>query len=56
LPGPPQENPDIERTLWATLDRDPGEPWPPPPEEFDRRIRTDLCDEQIEIRNPMETR
>jgi hypothetical protein len=24
-------------------------PWPPTHEEFDRRMRTDLCDEQIEI-------
>jgi ketosteroid isomerase-like protein len=37
--------------MWAGLDRKPGMPWPPPPEEFDRRIRFDLCDEQIEIRN-----
>ncbi len=40
--------------MWATLDRDPGMPWPPPPEEFDRRMRTDLCHEQIELRNPAE--
>ena len=26
-------------------------PWPPSPEEFNRRMRFDLCDEQIEIRN-----
>jgi ketosteroid isomerase-like protein len=50
----PQENSEVVRSLWATLDRDPGMPWPPPPEEFDRRMRTDLCDEQIEIRNPAE--
>jgi ketosteroid isomerase-like protein len=37
--------------MWASLDRDPGMPWPPPPQEFDRRMRFDLCDEQIEIRN-----
>jgi ketosteroid isomerase-like protein len=43
-------NPQVVRTLWATLDRDPGVPWPPPPEDFDRRMRTDLLDEQIEIR------
>jgi len=50
----PAENAEVVRSLWATLDRDPEMPWPPPPEEFDQRMRTDLCDEQIEIRNPAE--
>jgi hypothetical protein len=43
-------NPEVVRTLWATLDRHPGMPWPPPPEDFDRLMRTDLWDEQFEVR------
>lgn len=47
-------NPEIVRTLWATLDRAPDETWPPPEEEFAKRMRLDLCHEEIEIRNPAE--
>jgi ketosteroid isomerase-like protein len=48
------DNLDIVRALWATLERDPGAPWPPPREELDRRLRLDLVDERIELRNPAE--
>ena len=35
--------------------QDPGEPWPPASrDELDRRLRLDLCDERIELRNPAE--
>ena len=48
-----QENVEIVRSLWAGLERDEGMPWPPPGRsEHDRQLRLDLCDEQIEIRNP----
>jgi ketosteroid isomerase-like protein len=47
-------NSEVVRSLWATLDRDPGMPWPPGPDEFERRMRLDLCDERIEIKNPAE--
>jgi ketosteroid isomerase-like protein len=50
-----EENVEIVRLMWAGLERDAGMPWPPAePEELDRRLRLDLCDEQIEIRNPPE--
>jgi ketosteroid isomerase-like protein len=45
---------EIVRTLWGTLEREEGAPWPPPREELDRRLRLDLVDEQVEIRNPAE--
>jgi ketosteroid isomerase-like protein len=49
----PQGNLEIVRSLWATLERDPGAPWPPDdPDELDSRLRLDLIDEQMEIRNP----
>jgi hypothetical protein len=49
------ENVEVVRALWAGLKQDPGEPWPPASrDEFDRRLRLDLCDERIEIRNPAE--
>ena len=44
-------NTDVVRAMWASLDREPGMPWPPPPDELNRRLRFDLCDERIEIRN-----
>ena len=48
-----QENVEIVRSLWAALERDEGMPWPPTGRgELDRQLRLDLCDEQIEIRNP----
>jgi ketosteroid isomerase-like protein len=48
-----QENVEIVRSLWAGLERDPGVPWPPARrDELDRQLRLDLCDEQMEIRNP----
>jgi ketosteroid isomerase-like protein len=50
-----RENVELVRALWANLKRDPGEPWPPSSrDELDRRLRLDLCDESIEIRNPPE--
>src|SRR5688572_24858664 len=50
-----QENVEVVRALWAGLKQDPGEPWPPASrDELDRRLRLDLCDERIEIRNPAE--
>ena len=49
------ENVEIVRLMWAGLERDAGMPWPPAePEELDRRLRLDLCDQRIEIRNPPE--
>ncbi len=49
------ENVEVVRLMWAGLERDAGMPWPPAePEELDRRLRLDLCDERIEIRNPPE--
>ena len=48
------DNLDIVRPLWATLERDPGAPWPPPRAELDRRPRLELVDERIELRNPPE--
>lgn len=48
----PRENLEVVRTLWAALDRDPDAAWPPPPDELDRRLRFDLIDEDIEVRNP----
>jgi ketosteroid isomerase-like protein len=48
-----QENVEVVRCLWAGLERDSGMPWPPADrDELDRRLRLDLCDENIEIRNP----
>jgi ketosteroid isomerase-like protein len=48
-----RQNSEIVRALWAALDRDRGTPWPPASrEELDRRLRLDLIDERIEIRNP----
>ena len=50
-----QGNIEIVRLMWAGLERDAGMPWPPAePRELDRRLRLDLCDERIEIRNPPE--
>jgi len=50
-----RENVEVVRALWAGLKQDPGEPWPPASrDELDRRLRLDLCDERIEIRNPAE--
>jgi ketosteroid isomerase-like protein len=49
------KNVEIVRRLWAAIEREPGMPWPPGPrDELDRQLRLDLCDEQIEIRNPAE--
>jgi ketosteroid isomerase-like protein len=50
----PQENLEIVRALWAALERGPDAPWPPPRDEFDRQLRLDLIDEEIELRNPAE--
>ena len=48
-------NVEIIRALWAALERDRGMPWPPErAEDFDHVLRLDLCDEQMEIRNPAE--
>jgi ketosteroid isomerase-like protein len=48
-----RKNVDVVRSLWAGLERDPGMPWPPVDrDELDRRLRLDLCAEDIEIRNP----
>ena len=50
-----QQNVEIVRLMWAGLERDAGMPWPPDgPDELDRRLRLDLCDQRIEIRNPPE--
>jgi ketosteroid isomerase-like protein len=50
-----RENVEVVRALWAGLKQDPGEPWPPASrDELDRRLRLDLCDERIELRNPAE--
>jgi ketosteroid isomerase-like protein len=50
-----QENAEIVRRLWAALEREPGMPWPRARgDELDRRLRLDLCHEQMEIRNPAE--
>ena len=50
-----RKNVQVVRALWAGLRQDPGEPWPPASrDELDRRLRLDLCDERIEIRNPAE--
>ena len=50
-----RENVEIVRSLWAGLERDPDMPWPPPrQDELDHRLRLDLCDENMEIRNPAE--
>ena len=50
-----RENVEVVRALWAGLKQDPGEPWPPVSrDELDRRLRLDLCDERIELRNPAE--
>ena len=46
-----EANLEVVRSLWATLDRNAGAPWPPPAEELDRHLRLDLVDEQMEIRN-----
>lgn len=49
------ENAQIVRRLWAAIETEPGVPWPPSGrDELDRRLRLDLCDERIEIRNPAE--
>jgi ketosteroid isomerase-like protein len=49
------ENAQIVRRLWAAIETEPGVPWPPfGRDELDRRLRLDLCDERIEIRNPAE--
>ncbi|MEX2196743.1 MAG: nuclear transport factor 2 family protein [Thermoleophilaceae bacterium] len=51
----PPDNAEIVRALWAAIERDRGTPWPPEgPDELDRKLRLDLCHEQIEIRNPPE--
>ena len=48
-------NVEIVRLMWAGLERNAGMPWPPTdPEELDRRLRLDLCDQRIEIRTPPE--
>jgi ketosteroid isomerase-like protein len=44
-------NEEIVRTMWAALERQPGREWPQSEEELDRKLRLDLCDEEIEIRN-----
>jgi ketosteroid isomerase-like protein len=50
-----QENVEIVRLMWAGLEREAGMPWPPAePDELDRRLRLDLCDERIELRTPPE--
>jgi ketosteroid isomerase-like protein len=47
-----RENVEIVRALWATLDRDAENPWPTGRgNELDRRLRLDLTDENMEIRN-----
>ena len=49
-----RENVEVVRALWAGLSRIPV-PWPPASrDELDHRLRLDLCDERIEIRNPAE--
>ena len=49
------KNAEVVRALWADLKQERGEPWPPASrDELDRRLRLDLCDERIELRNPAE--